>query len=42
MGHRMTIATDMHSLLEESRWERVSRAFLIGALPLSLLAFYSM
>jgi len=38
----MTIETDMHALLEESRWERVSRALLLGALPLSLLAFVSM
>lgn len=39
VGHRMTIATDMRSLLEESAWERLSRALLLGALPLSLVAF---
>lgn len=39
VGQRITIATEMNTLLEESRWERVSRALLIGALPLSVLAF---
>ena len=41
VGHRMSIQTDMHTLLEESRWARVSRALLLGALPLSMLAFAS-
>lgn len=39
VGHCTTIATEMNTLLEESPWERVSRALLLGALPLSLFAF---
>ncbi|MCR9162723.1 MAG: hypothetical protein ACE37F_02855 [Nannocystaceae bacterium] len=39
MGQRTTIVTDMHTLVEESRWERLSRGLLLSALPLSVFAF---
>ena len=39
MGHRTFVAIDMHNLVEESAWDRVSRLALVAALPLSLIAF---
>jgi len=42
VGHRNTIPTDMHTLVEESRWERLSRGLMLGALPLSMLAFIAL
>lgn len=42
MGHRNAVAIDMHSLVEESTWERVSRLALVAALPLSVLAFLAL
>ena len=42
MGHRTSVAIDMHSLVEESAWERVSRLALLAAVPLSLLAFFTL
>jgi hypothetical protein len=43
VGHRNTVVTDMHTLVEESRLERFCRAALVlGAVPLSVLFFVSL
>jgi hypothetical protein len=34
---RNTVEIDMSTLVQESRWERVTRALLLGALPLSMV-----